>query len=368
MSEISILIVEDELLIAKGLARKLKKLGYGVADIVSSGDKALEAVEANKPDLVLMDIVIKGDMDGIETATKIHEKYGTPVIYVTAYADDSTLERAEFTGSYGYILKPFKDREVHATIRMAMRKYQEQMKVKQSLDLAEASREEKSRLLSIASHDLRTPLTSIQMSADLLETHESKLTYEKKLKHFQRIQAAVKNMNELLEDVLTLSRSESGKLNFNPVPLNAIEFCEKLIEEFRVQLDGKHDLEFKSWGATDGPVVLDAKLLRHAFENLLSNAIKYSPDGGTINFYVIRKADRIIFRIKDCGIGFPPEYKDKLFQAFERASNVGQIKGTGLGLSIVKQVVDLHRGEIAVESELGKGTTFTVTLPLTSEG
>ena len=119
MSEVKILIVEDELLIAKGLARKLQKLGYTVVDIVSSGEKALEKVAETQPDLVLMDIVIKGEMDGIETAELLHERFNIPVIYVTAYADDSTLDRAEQTGSYGYLLKPYQEREVHATIKLA---------------------------------------------------------------------------------------------------------------------------------------------------------------------------------------------------------------------------------------------------------
>ncbi|MGD1704323.1 response regulator [Dapis sp. BLCC M229] len=114
---IDILIVEDELLIARQLASKLKKLGYNIIDIVSSGEDALQVAQEKSPKLILMDIVIQGDMNGIETAGKIYNNYSIPVIYLTAYADDETLNQAEQTGSYGYILKPFQERELHATIK-----------------------------------------------------------------------------------------------------------------------------------------------------------------------------------------------------------------------------------------------------------
>lgn len=127
MAREKILIVEDELLISYNLSHKLRKLGYQVVGEVDSGEAALEKVSEIQPDLILMDIVLKSDMDGIETAAKIHKSYNIPVIYLTAYADDQTLKRAEGTGAYGYILKPFKERELHATIKMALSKHQESL-------------------------------------------------------------------------------------------------------------------------------------------------------------------------------------------------------------------------------------------------
>jgi signal transduction histidine kinase len=109
---------------------------------------------------------------------------------------------------------------------------------------------------------------------------------------------------------------------------------------------------------------MDKKLLGHIVTNLLSNAIKYSPQGGTIQFDLICNATLVVFRIQDSGIGIPKQDLEKLFDSFGRASNVGTIQGTGLGLAIVKRCIDLHGGKITVESELGVGTTFTVTLPL----
>ncbi|VEP14376.1 Response regulator receiver modulated diguanylate cyclase/phosphodiesterase [Hyella patelloides LEGE 07179] len=133
MKNINILIVEDELLIAENLAMKLETLDYNVIDIVSSGKAAIKKVNAQSPGLILMDIAIKGNMDGIQTAEVIRANHDIPIIFLTAYADDKTLDRASKTGCYGYILKPFKDRELHATIKMALSKHQEQTAICDSL-------------------------------------------------------------------------------------------------------------------------------------------------------------------------------------------------------------------------------------------
>lgn len=134
MKTTNILIVEDELLIAENLAMKLEKFEYNVLDIVSSGKSAIKKVNAQTPDLILMDIAIKGDIDGITTAAKIRENHNVPIIFLTAYADEKTLERASKTGCYGYILKPFKDRELHAAIKMAINKHKEQNQIQETLE------------------------------------------------------------------------------------------------------------------------------------------------------------------------------------------------------------------------------------------
>jgi diguanylate cyclase len=129
MTKAKILIVEDELLIANNLSRKLTKLGYVIVEIVSSGKDAIQIAGEKQPDLVLMDIVIQGDMDGIEAATEISQKYGIPVIYLTAYADNETLDRAKSTSPFGYILKPFKDKELEVTIEIALQKHQADLRL-----------------------------------------------------------------------------------------------------------------------------------------------------------------------------------------------------------------------------------------------
>ncbi|MBE9160964.1 ATP-binding protein [Tychonema sp. LEGE 06208] len=359
---INILIVEDELLIAKNLSVKLEKLGYKIADIVSCGADAIQRAGEIKPDLILMDIVIKGEIDGIETAAIINQKLDIPIIYTTAYADDETLQRAENSGSYGYLLKPFKERELHATIKIALSKHQEAVNMQTLLALAAAKSDNRSRFVSMAYHDLNTPLTTIQLSAEMLEDCNFMSLPGTTNKNIDRIKKAVSNMSGLLEDILMLSKAESGKLSLSLNELNVTDFCASILEELQPILTDKHLLTF---AAKTEPLHanLDAKLLHHLLTNLLSNAIKYSPEGGNISLELICENQQIIFCVRDEGIGMTAEYEGKLFQQFERGENVGKIKGSGLGLCIVKHIVDLHGGTISVESAIDKGTTFIVALP-----
>ncbi|MCG2736691.1 MAG: response regulator [Candidatus Methanoperedenaceae archaeon] len=128
----SILVVEDEIIIAEDIQRKLKKMGYDVTAIVSSGEEAIKKVKENIPDLILMDIVIYGEMDGIETAGQINSLFDIPVVYLTAYADEKTIERAKVTEPFGYLIKPFKERELQITIEIALYKHEMEKKLKES--------------------------------------------------------------------------------------------------------------------------------------------------------------------------------------------------------------------------------------------
>ena len=134
MGKIKILVVEDESIVAKDIQGSLKKLGYLVPTTVKSGELALEEIEENKPDLVLMDIMLKGQITGIEAANIIKERFGIPVIFLTAYADDNTLGKAKITEPYGYIIKPFKEKELQTTIEMALYKHDKDSTVKKERD------------------------------------------------------------------------------------------------------------------------------------------------------------------------------------------------------------------------------------------
>lgn len=135
MAKLKILVVEDESIVAKDIQNSLKKLGYTVPAIVASGEKAIEEVEQSRPDLVLMDIMLKGDINGVEAANAIRENYDIPVIFLTAYADDNTLSKAKIAEPYGYIIKPFKEKELQTTIEMAMYKHEKDSLVKRERDL-----------------------------------------------------------------------------------------------------------------------------------------------------------------------------------------------------------------------------------------
>lgn len=223
----------------------------------------------------------------------------------------------------------------------------------------------KSNFVSLTSHEFRTPLTTILSSAEMLEYYSDRLTAEKKLGHLRRIQTAVKLMTSLLDDILIIGKAEAGKLEFVPAPLDLVKFCRDLVEELQLTDKANHLLMFE--GEVDcGQGLMDQRLLQHILSNLLSNALKYSPQGSTVQFTLHCQAGQAVFQIQDHGLGIPLEDQARLFETFHRASNVRNIQGTGLGLAIVKRSVDLHGGTIDVASQVGVGTTFTVTLPLDS--
>lgn len=220
----------------------------------------------------------------------------------------------------------------------------------------------KSRFVTMTSHEFRTPLSTILSSADILQRYHHKLTEEKKLHHLGCIQATVKNMTQLLNDVLLIGKAEAGKLECKLTPIDLVQFCRNLVEEMQITTN-IHTISFCQQGECT-TADMDEKLLRHILGNLLSNAIKYSPSGGIVNFDLICEQQEAIFRVQDRGIGIPTADQANLFGSFHRATNVGTISGTGLGLAIVKKSVDLHGGKIGAESEVGVGTTFIVIIPL----
>ncbi|HEY9653734.1 MAG TPA: PAS domain S-box protein [Coleofasciculaceae cyanobacterium] len=240
---------------------------------------------------------------------------------------------------------------------------QAEAEVRKALERERELSELRSSFVSLVSHEFRTPLTTIQSSAELLKYYGHRFSDEKKQNHFRRIQTAVSRMTQLLNDVLIIGKAEAGKLKFEPSPVDIVSFCHDIVESIQISIRPQHTIKFVMQGDFSN-AYMDERLLGHIITNLLSNAIKYSPQGGTVEFDLISHSGWGVFRIKDTGIGIPQPELEHLFDSFGRASNVGTIPGTGLGLAIVKQCVDLHQGKISVESELGVGTTFTIRLPL----
>ncbi|WP_368012021.1 hybrid sensor histidine kinase/response regulator [Laspinema palackyanum] len=368
---ITVLVVEDEIITAIDIQSSLENLGYHVPPIASTGQEALDQVAKFQPDIILMDIVLKGEIDGIETANRIRDRQPIPIIFLTAYSDDATLARAGISEPFGYLLKPFDDRELHTTIQMALKRYQAELKIRQERDTAEQLQREaenlvelNSRYIAMTSHEFRTPMTTIHSSSELLEHYSYKWSEEKKLSHLKRIQSSIKTMTKLLDEVLTIGKADAGKLEFNPIKLDVVNLAQELVEELHLTTD-KPRINFQVFGEID-QAIMDPKLLRHILTNLLSNALKYSPAGGTVEFTLTGQGEYLILSVQDSGIGIPEPDLIHLFESFQRASNVGNLPGTGLGLAIVKKCVDRHHGTITVNSTVGVGTTFTVTLPLHS--
>ena len=237
----------------------------------------------------------------------------------------------------------------------------------------------KTRFITTASHEFRTPLATILSSADMLEFYVEDENGQKSLSHIERIQTAAIHLTTMLEEILVMGQAESVGMEFQPKPINLLYFCRSLVKDVKGIYSSAPPIDFIFQGSsvadlstTDSKdpeailteALVDEKLLRQILINLLLNAIEYSPGGETVQFELIPNPQGVCFRIQDQGIGIEPEDLPRLFNRFYRGKNVGNIPGTGLGLAIVKNALDIHGGEIAVESQVGVGTTFTVTLPL----
>ena len=221
----------------------------------------------------------------------------------------------------------------------------------------------KSRFVSIISHEFRTPLGVTMSAVEVMRHYDEKLSPENRRELCNDIYGATRNMAGLMEHVLLLGRVEASKLGFTPAPLSVEELIGKFIDEQNSVTNGKCPIQLESEIGTDAARG-DEALLRHIFSNLISNAVKYSPPGAPVMIRIRREGVNAICTVTDSGIGIPEEDLAHLFEAFNRASNVGDIPGTGLGLVIVKRCVELHDGTIGLTSKRGEGTTFTVTLPV----
>lgn len=221
----------------------------------------------------------------------------------------------------------------------------------------------KSNFVSMVSHEFRTPLGVIMSSAEILENYLDQLEPEDRREQLVSIRKNTRRMADLMEEVLVLGMVEAGKLDYKPTALDFPAFCRRLVDELQSATNNKCLVQISTPEDVNSAFA-DERLLQHVFNNLLSNAVKYSPAGSTVHFEIERDADSAVCRIRDHGMGIPDSDLERLFSAFYRGRNAGQVPGTGLGLTIVKRCVELHRGKIKVESTVGRGTTVTVKLPL----
>jgi PAS domain S-box-containing protein len=221
----------------------------------------------------------------------------------------------------------------------------------------------KSRFISIASHEFRTPLSSIEFAADFIEKYNHMVDRSELLSKLENIKKQVKHMTHLLDDVLTYGKSEAGKIELILSDIAPLDFMTKVIEEVGLGTKNTHlvKTDFKH---LPEKITTDEKLLRNIFINLLTNAIKFSPGTDIIYLSANGGDSQLSIAVRDYGIGIPPDEVNKIFEPFIRGKGATSIQGTGLGLSIVKKAVELLGGNIHAESRIGEGTTFTVKLPI----
>lgn len=390
MFTLRILIVEDDSVSALLLQRALEKNAHQIIGIADTGEKALEILDENGADIVMMDINLAGELDGIKTTEIINEKFDIPVVYLSASSDADTLNKVVGTNPSAYVIKPFNIRELNMVIELAIfkdRKEKELQKLNNELEekvkqrtaeLYEANKELtkalekeleinelKSRIVLNVSHGFKTPLTSILSSAQLLQIYAEKdHPFKQKIsKHAFKIENSVRALNNLLTSVLFFGKADENKLEFKPKKVFMGAFVKELLDTVKAGIENEVTIKAEL-GNLPKTITTDPELVYQVLENLLSNAVKYSKEGKEVDFSISIENGRLVSTISDQGIGIPKSEQGKLFDRFFRAGNVGIVEGSGLGLSIVKKCLEVLQGEISFESEAGKGTTFRVGIPV----
>ncbi len=250
----------------------------------------------------------------------------------------------------GFLLDKRKENEAELHSRIAVEKENELQELK-------------SRFISMVTHQLRASLVTIASNTELLERFIDKWSEERRYQAFYRINDSLKQMKDLLHDVVFTTNARSGSIVCNPLPVNLEKLCQETAKELQNELEISRRFIFAEQGTLDN-VRVDENLVRIILRNILSNAFKYSGDDTEIILRAEIKDRQCLLSIEDYGIGIPASEQCYLFGTFFRASNVGNIFGTGLGLTIAKQCVEIHGGTISVESAFNKGTTVTITIPI----
>ena len=232
----------------------------------------------------------------------------------------------------------------------------------QSLEKERELNEMKSRFVSMASHEFRTPLATILSSLSLTEKYIEKKYEEKRQKHITRIKSVISNMTDILNDFLSIGKLEEGHIHSIPANFNIVEFVESMIYDIQPITKPEQKIYYQHHGKYT-KVYLDKKILKNILTNLISNAIKFSEEAKQIEVSTEIKKAFLFIQIKDQGVGISKEEQKHLFERFFRARNATNIQGTGLGLNIVKKYVELMDGNIDFKSKLDKGTTFTIKFP-----
>jgi PAS domain S-box-containing protein len=220
----------------------------------------------------------------------------------------------------------------------------------------------KTKFVSIASHEFRTPLSTVLSSASLIQQYKDKGDFDKVDKHVQRIKSSVNHLTLILNDFLSLGKLEEGKVDIHKEDINVEDFMNEVVEEVKSFLKDGQEIKINCESDIK-QIESDSRILRNIMFNLISNASKYSEIHKTITLHCEKKKDAIHFSVTDEGIGIPKEDQKHLFDRFFRASNSGNIQGTGLGLNIVKRYAELLNGNILFKSEYQKGSTFTLEIP-----
>jgi len=365
-----VLTVDDEEGMRSAVNRSLQKFQTsvkGIADKITitlteaaTAEDAKEIIERESPHIVLLDQKLPG-MSGIELM-EILSHYENPplIIMITAYATIETAIQATKRGAYDFLPKPFTPDELRSTLRKAVEHVVVTIQARQ---LETERRQVRFQFLSVLAHELKSPLNAVQGYIDVLEDQGAALAEEDRRTVFRRCALRLKYMRKMIDDLLDLTRIESGQKKRQLQSIDLVEPAKLAIENagsdalargITIELDSPAELPFYG----------DNEEISIIFNNLVSNAVKYNKDNGSVHVKIADEKTIIRIEVTDTGIGMTNEEASTLFSDFVRIKNekTRLIPGSGLGLSIVKKIAGLYEGDATVESVPDEGSTFTVTL------
>lgn len=370
MEPLLVLTVDDEESMRAAINRSLQNFHVSVTGIdehvtirlaeAGSAEQARELIAENRPRIILLDQKLPG-MSGIELMEELSGEADPPlIVMITAYATIETAIQATKRGAYDFLPKPFTPDELRSTLRKAVEHVVVTLQARQ---LEAERRQVRFQFLSVLAHELKSPLNAVQGYIDLLEDQGSSLSEEDRSTIFHRCALRLKYMRKMIDDLLDLTRIESGQKKRELRTIDLIEPAQLAIENagpdarqraITVTLEAPRELPF--FGDSDEISII--------CNNLISNAVKYNRDNGSVVVKIRDEGDRVSISVTDTGIGMTREEAGKLFEDFVRIRNkkTRLISGSGLGLSTVKKIAGLYGGEVGVVSSPDVGSTFTVTL------
>lgn len=379
--ENKILVVDDEKEIRDFLYTALTRVGKFHVELASSGEEALQKIEKEPFDLVLTDLKMP-KMDGLQLMSEIATvKPEILTMMMTGHGTiDSALEAMK-RGASDYLMKPLSLDELMIRLRKVLNERQRFVKLKDFADQLENANQElrridvmKSEFVSVASHELRTPLAAIKNAVQLMLSGKTGEINENQSKFLSMAERNINRLTNILNDLLNLSRIESGKIELKFENLELKGIIELTASSLRPQAEVK-SIQIEMDISEPLPAVYgDPEKIEQILTNLIGNAIKFTPEEGKIIISAKHLpkekeggyGDKVVVSVKDNGIGIPPGHLESIFEKFFQVEGSLQrsLSGTGLGLAITKGLVEAHQGKIWVESEVKKGSTFTFTLPL----
>src|SRR4030042_1910082 len=374
-----ILVVDDEKPIRDFLFEALTQLGGFSIELAGNGEEALKKIEKENFDLVLTDMKMP-KMDGLQLIAEIAKfKPETLMVLLTGHGTiDSALEAMK-RGASDYLTKPINLDELMLRIHKVLEERQRFVSLKDYATELEKANQElrkldemKSEFVSVASHELRTPLAAIKNAVQLMLQGKTGEINENQKKFLSMAERNINRLTSILNSLLDLSRIESGKIEMKFEELDFKASIEFILSSLKPKADGK-SIQLNMEIPEKLPSIYgDREKVEQILTNLVGNAIKFTPEGGEITVSVRpspRGGNKLAISVRDSGIGISEDQFEKIFEKFHQVegSLLRSTSGTGLGLAITKGLVEAHHGEIWVESEIGKGSTFTFTLPI-SEG